>query len=545
MLLPKRIIPDDGNPPPENLWPSLTIEALPEGEIKEVLRQVPEIAIDSRGYITAARNAVPFSETDWSKENRRIINPDSLVVHWNGHPHPEEATIQGIMAGYNEERTNRALGYDYITSAHVTIGPYSLTQEHASDRQSRLSILQTQKPEGGMPTVSSHLRPDLTAERESYHNARHPINAMQLLLPFYGLPRSYNFLPNVLKGSGEDLNLRTVSLELTGRDFDTPEGHPNAELMANTVGIIIAYINKYPDIKFANILGHFEIQEDKADPGKRFMAELRLLLALKVLTGQNRRLKENFFGPFADESGNLNEGVKRFFHFHWDYLVSSNWGHQKQVFDWEGQTGFWQIYNRLFEENPTPTAEHFVLPVSPHGNKQIIYGRGYADPEYHEGVDFNLQATRREVNEDLGEPIVSVASGKVVFAGEIPQRPGLGKTLVIEHFTPGGGKLLSLYAHLDQTRVEKGQKVEIRQQIATMGNSGAQEDSHLHFDLFPASSKREWELSLYLQLSYAGQRINPYLEDDSGRIYIVPQTVGRQFVEGYYFNPLSFIAENS
>lgn len=87
--------------------------------------------------------------------------------------------------------------------------------------------------------------------------------------------------------------------------------------------------------------------------------------------------------------------------------------------------------------------------------------------------------------------------------------------------------------------------VGLEEQIGAMGNSGGQPDSHLHFALMPAGSKREKELSLYLQLSYKGEEVNPYLEDEEGRIYTIPATVSRQTVEAYYFEPLSFIGENS
>jgi len=546
LVLPKLGVPDEGEFPPETSWPHLNPESLPEGEIKEVLLQVPNITIDAKGFLRSSRGKVPFAETDWSREHRRAIAPDALVIHWNGDPKPpEESTVGGILAGYNEERLSREWGYEYTTSAHVTIGPHSPAEEGSADHESHVSILQTQAPQDGFPTVSSHLRSNLSRESQSYVNATHPINALTLVLPFYGMSRDYSFLPNVLRGSGEDLNLRTISLELIGKDFDSPEGHPNPQLIANTVGVVLAYMNKYPEVKFSNIMGHFEIQEDKADPGKKFMAEVRLLLALKVLSGQNDALKENLFGPFKDESGDLNAATKRFFDFHWDWFVASYWGHQKKVFEWENQTGFWTIYKDMFPEGQPELADRFVLPAHTAPGRDIKYGNRFGIPEYHEGLDINVQSGTRKVDEDLGDPVYATANGKVVFTGEIPGRPGLGKTIVLEHILSQGAKVLSLYAHLDQIGMAKGQIVGIEEQIGAMGNSGGQADSHLHFALMPAGSKREKELSLYLQLSYGGVKVNPYLEDEVGRIYIVPATVSKQTVESYYFEPLGFIAENS
>ena len=546
LFIPKSRIPNEEENPPANLWPRLNLESLPEGEIKEVLLQIPNIGINTSGFLTSDRGRVPFAETDWSKEHRRTIAPDALVVHWNGDPNPpEEATVAGILSGYNEQRTSREWGYEYTTSAHATVGPYPLSQENSAGHESHISILQTQAPQEGSPTVSSHLRSNLSRESQSYLNASHPINALTLVLPFYGMSKAYNFLPNVLRGSGEDLNLRTISLELIGKDFDSPEGHPNPQLTANAVGVIFAYLNKYPDIKFSNIMGHFEIQEDKGDPGKKFMAEVRLLLAIKVLSGQNEALKENLFGPFKTESGDLKEAVKRFFDFHWDFLVASYWGHQKKVFEWEGQTGYWTIYKDLFPEGQPEIADRFVLPAHSVPGRDIKYGNRFGIPDNHEGLDINVQSGGGKINEDLGDPVYVTANGKVIFTGQIPGRPGLGKTIVVEHILPQGAKVLSLYAHLDKIGAAKGQIVEIEHQVGAMGNSGSQVDSHLHFALMPASSKRQRELDSYLQLSYKREEVNPYLEDEEGRIYIVSDKVSRQFVEAYYFEPLSFIAENS
>ncbi len=529
---------------PESSWPSFDHEDLPPGEIKEILRRIPNIVVDSEGFVFSNRTRVPFAETDWSRENRRAINPDALVVHWYGQSNPQEARILGIMSGYNEVRRSTDGSREFRTSAHVTIGPYTLS-EVSSDPESHVSILQTQAPREGYPTVSSHLISNLTSEHQAYLNAQHPINTMQLLFPYYSLPRTYNYLPNVLRGSGQDLNLRTISLELLGVNFDSETGHPEPQLVANTLAVILAHIKRYPDIKFSNINGHYEIQMDKADPGKNFMGELRLLLALKVLEGNNTALKENLFGPFMTESRSPIEAVKRFFDFHWDYFVASNWGHPKKVYEWEGRTGFWKIYRSLFEQNPAQIADRFVLPVLPHEDRRIVYGSRYAEPEYHEGVDLNIQATRTLINEDLGEPVHSTANGKVVFTSEIPGRPGLGNTAVIEHILPDGAKVLSLYAHLDEIRVNKDQIVEINEQIATMGNSGGQPDSHLHFAIFPAASKRKKELDHYLQLRYEGQPVDAYTQDEEGRIFIVPATVRREYIESYYFDPLVFISENS
>lgn len=84
-----------------------------------------------------------------------------------------------------------------------------------------------------------------------------------------------------------------------------------------------------------------------------------------------------------------------------------------------------------------------------------------------------------------GTPIVSVAVGRVVFAG---WRAGYGRVVEIEH----GQGWISRYAHAKSLGVKKGQLVLAGQMIAKVGRSGHATGAHLH-----------------LELEQAGKRIDP------------------------------------
>ncbi|MCD8504822.1 MAG: M23 family metallopeptidase [Burkholderiaceae bacterium] len=84
-----------------------------------------------------------------------------------------------------------------------------------------------------------------------------------------------------------------------------------------------------------------------------------------------------------------------------------------------------------------------------------------------------------------GTPIVSVAVGRVVFAG---WRSGYGRVVEIEH----GQGWISRYAHAKSLTVKKGQLVLAGQMIAKVGSSGHATGTHLH-----------------LELEQAGKRIDP------------------------------------
>ena len=63
---------------------------------------------------------------------------------------------------------------------------------------------------------------------------------------------------------------------------------------------------------------------------------------------------------------------------------------------------------------------------------------------------------------------------------------GYGRAVVIRHDSPfsgGSAYLYSLYAHLDRTNVDRGDKVNLQTIIGFSGNSGCSTGSHLHLEL--------------------------------------------------------------
>lgn len=76
----------------------------------------------------------------------------------------------------------------------------------------------------------------------------------------------------------------------------------------------------------------------------------------------------------------------------------------------------------------------------------------------------------------LGEPVVSAASGQVVYSGSGLR--GYGKLLIIKH----NETFLSAYAHNDKLLVKEGDFVKAGQKIADMGSSGTNRVK-LHFEI--------------------------------------------------------------
>jgi len=76
----------------------------------------------------------------------------------------------------------------------------------------------------------------------------------------------------------------------------------------------------------------------------------------------------------------------------------------------------------------------------------------------------------------MGTPIVSVASGRVTFAG---WRTGYGRVVEIEH----GRGWVSRYAHAKTISVHPNQQVLAGQLIGQVGRSGHATGAHLHLEI--------------------------------------------------------------
>jgi len=87
--------------------------------------------------------------------------------------------------------------------------------------------------------------------------------------------------------------------------------------------------------------------------------------------------------------------------------------------------------------------------------------------EFHRGVDIAAR---------MGTPILAPADGTVRYVGT--QR-ALGKTIVIRH----GYGVETIYGHLSEHMLERGQKVKRGEPIALMGTTGRSTGPHLHYQV--------------------------------------------------------------
>jgi murein DD-endopeptidase MepM/ murein hydrolase activator NlpD len=129
---------------------------------------------------------------------------------------------------------------------------------------------------------------------------------------------------------------------------------------------------------------------------------------------------------------------------------------------------------------------YFTSPIAAYDIDSAYSTYGYG------GVFFeNVVHTGIDIPGDIGTPILAAGSGTVIYAGQGIYRGGnniyddpYGKAVVIEHdFSYQGEPLFTLYAHMDEILVEKGQYVKTGDQIGLMGKTGKTTGPHLHFEV--------------------------------------------------------------
>jgi len=81
-----------------------------------------------------------------------------------------------------------------------------------------------------------------------------------------------------------------------------------------------------------------------------------------------------------------------------------------------------------------------------------------------------------DIKADKGEPVRSVFQGKVIYSNWFK---GYGNMIIIDH----GKNYYTIYAHLEETFKSKGDAVETREVIATVGDTGSMQGAKLYFEV--------------------------------------------------------------
>jgi murein DD-endopeptidase MepM/ murein hydrolase activator NlpD len=88
--------------------------------------------------------------------------------------------------------------------------------------------------------------------------------------------------------------------------------------------------------------------------------------------------------------------------------------------------------------------------------------------KFHKGLDLAA---------DVGEPVMAIADGEVIYAGDGLR--GYGNVVILRH----DRRMSSLYAHNSELKVKQGDQVKQGSLIALLGSTGHSTGPHVHFEI--------------------------------------------------------------
>ena len=91
-------------------------------------------------------------------------------------------------------------------------------------------------------------------------------------------------------------------------------------------------------------------------------------------------------------------------------------------------------------------------------------------PSFHSGIDFSAI---------IGTPVLAAANGTVVDVEYSNTHRGYGSKIMLKH----DNEYVTLYAHLKDIYVSKGDAVMVGQEIGSVGNSSLSTGPHLHYEI--------------------------------------------------------------
>jgi murein DD-endopeptidase MepM/ murein hydrolase activator NlpD len=132
-----------------------------------------------------------------------------------------------------------------------------------------------------------------------------------------------------------------------------------------------------------------------------------------------------------------------------------------------------------WETAVTPVASRFDPPLGALiYNAQPFWEMNVRRGGHHTGDDLNGIGG---MNTDLGDAVVAVADGLVVYAGD--PSPGWGNIVILAHRRPNGELVQSMYAHLDRIDVSPGELVARGRSVGRVGTAHGSYPAHLHFEI--------------------------------------------------------------
>jgi hypothetical protein len=499
-------------------WPTLTLEKLPE-RVAQILRRTPRTRIDGRGNLilydpdSRRTGRAPLAQTLWNKERStphdRLYNdvPWGIVLHWYGDKENFDKSIKGYLRGFDSLR--EVAGYETRTSAHFLVGSHepALDMGQSGDR---IGIIQTQVPDqDGTPFLASHLKPlDILAHKEK---KQYFVRALYQL--GYQEPGVHSLLQDMYDGRYLDPNMRTLAIEICGYDFENPQHYPPVQMIANVLSVVWSMMKRY-GIRASDVLGHNEIQLNKADPGKKFMALMRFLIGAKALLEDDDDMKRLVFGQFLAGGVAPEVAVRKYFQFVRGFLVMT--GTPRHVYEWELHSQYWPVVDLLQADSGIRLARNFTTPLQ---GPLALRGFTFLDPTNHEGVDLYHTPEGSKASQPATTPVHLVADGVCLYTGPTGGcAPGSGA--MFRHRLPQGAEVVSVYGHLHGLGdLQPGRSYPAGYPLGGIQGRYAHSSSFLHYALAYGAT---WETELSKRPD-------------------VPLYIGETWIRDRYLKPVEFL----
>jgi hypothetical protein len=491
LLLP---VPGLGGAKIDRAWPILRKIQLPH-QVQEILDRVPQSIItrDGRLYLMDSSwkryGYAPLAPTLWNRENSFLSDrlyktvPWGIVLHWYGDRENYDKTITGYLRGFNSLR--EVDGEETRTSAHFLVSGHDPMIESEATEQ-WFGILQTQKAHpSGTPYVSSHIS---GLDYEAHKNRKNYFVRAQYQLGFEE-PGVRTILQDWFDGGQNiDPNMRTIAIEMTGHDFENRTNFPSKQEIANTISVIWALMRRY-NITANNIFGHNEIQLNKPDPGKKFMAFMRFLIGAKAMLENDPRMNELVFGNYLYEQVDTLQATRRYFKYVYDYLLMTS--KPRSTYEWEGLSGYWFLTD-LLDNKPglMPVSHRFISPMT---GEYSSPGRLYTAPANHEGIDLHRELNTFDHTDPEQSRVSLAADGECIYLGDFTGCCG-GRSAIFRHSLGNGSQVLSVYGHLERINaIQPGTTYPISYPLGEIRQDLDHSDPFLHFAMAYGST---WDSDL-------------------------------------------------
>lgn len=515
-LVPKNImgrhaIPDVLNRP--------EIDQLPEF-VREIIHLTPKTVIGKDGYLSIVnenngkQEIVPQRRTNWNLQNTqpyqtlKTDKPWGIVLHWFGDKYPQQQDLDFYLRGFNGKRYFD--GILVMTSAHFLVGDLPVT---SSPTSKELGIVQTQKPDpDGIPYQASHISPlDYKAYHEGENYFLSALNKISVENPgVHFLLQDFYNQPAILA------HMHTIAIEISGHSFEDPNFYPCMQKIANVLSLVWSIMKRY-SIPAKDIMGHFELQLSKPDPGKKFLALIKYLIGIKALFDADDDMNGLVFGPFESVEHEM-DPVTLYFRLIRDYLLMT--AYPKQIHEWDAWSKYWFMYDMirgiksaqfLVDQYYYPLQEPFWFP-----------GNRYLEPENHEGVDF-YPDLEKITHHSPTQNVYLLANGICIYVGQSSGGHD-GQLAIFKHRQKDGSEIISFYSHLERIMdVKVGEKYPAGSIIGNITTSRVPPYDYLHFSLAYGPS---WEIHLQ-------KEPNP------------PLNAGPVWIRIYFIDPIEFLVKTT